>query len=248
MDTLQILRDALQTCIKACPHPPPKDVYAVQQWAMAGAHAFILNGLISVYEQAATIPPNKSVDFVGYALQWTGAIHDHHHTEERSYFPMFKPMFDTSFVEAEHGMFTPGLAELEAYLVSCLPSGAKYGLGFGSIAKPHKQQIYNGIHVCAVIDGFVDDLCKHLTQELVYMEPAKLRASGLTEDEMRAISAESRRRGQGIPLTTSLVYVILHSPKEIDFPPIPSFLRNYLVPYVFAFPNRHLWQFAPKHD
>ncbi|THH33342.1 hypothetical protein EUX98_g826 [Antrodiella citrinella] len=242
MTTLQVLKDSLQTCIQACPGPAPKDHYVAQHWAMAGAHSFLLNGLISIYEQAATIL-EKNVDFVGYALQWTGAIHHHHHIEETVYFPMFNPKFDTSFAEAEHGTFTGNLEAFESYLVSCLPSGTKYGLGL--VAKPHNQQTYDGAHVCALIDGFGDALCKHLLQEIGYMEPDKLRASGLTEQEIKAISTTSLKHSKALPLTTLVTYAVLLSPKEIQFPPFPPFLR-YIVPRVLAIPNRHYWQFAPK--
>lgn len=81
--------------------------------------------------------------------------------EETVYFPMFNPKFDTSFVEEEHSTFTPGLEKLESYLISCLPSGMKYGLG--SVAELHGQQAYDGAKVCTLIDEFADDLCKHVS-------------------------------------------------------------------------------------
>ncbi|KAH8092216.1 hypothetical protein BXZ70DRAFT_464504 [Cristinia sonorae] len=244
-DTLQTLRSTLDFFIKACHGPKPTDGHDAQYWTMAGIHAFILNGLISIYEQAATIPEEKAVDFCGYALQWTSATHHHHHVEETAYFPMFSHKFDTSFVEQEHSTFTPGLEALDSYLVSCLPTGAPYGLG--EVAGEHEQQKYDGSRVISIIDSFAEPLCKHLIQEVNSMEPDKLRAAGLTEAEMQTIAQESMKQSKKLPLTTIVVYSIMLSPKEIDFPPFSSFLRYYVVPYVLAFPNRRWWQFAPKN-
>ncbi|TCD67486.1 hypothetical protein EIP91_012347 [Steccherinum ochraceum] len=187
-------------------------------------------------QQATSIPPNKQMDFVGYALQWTAAIHHHHHIEETAFFPMFGPKFDTSFVEKEHGTFTPGVEKLDAYLVSCLPTGAKYGLG--STVAPHEQQSYDGAQVRSIIDEFAEDMCTHLMQEVDYLQPEKLRASGLTEVEMKAIADESAKHSKELPLTTIVTFACLVSPKEIEFPPFPPFLRKYLVPHVLAFPYR----------
>lgn len=84
--------------------------------------------------------------------------------EDTVFFPMFSPKFDTSFVE-EHAAFTPGIEKLDAYLVSCLGTGATYGLG--STAPPHDRQTYDGTHVCMLIDGFAEDMCKHVRKHRV---------------------------------------------------------------------------------
>lgn len=49
-DTLQILKNALIYFVAECHGPLPKDYYVAQHWGMAGAHAFLTNGLISIYE------------------------------------------------------------------------------------------------------------------------------------------------------------------------------------------------------
>ncbi|KAH8092228.1 hypothetical protein BXZ70DRAFT_1010923 [Cristinia sonorae] len=245
-DTLQTLKTALNTFLEVCHGPLPRDYYVAQHWGMAGAHAFLVNGLISIYEQATDIPAEKTDDFVGYALQWTAAMHHHHYTEETAFFPMLSPKFDSSFVKDEHETFIPQIEALQEYLVSCLPSDAPYG--HDSFAGTHEQQEYVGTRVLALIDAFVEDLCKHLVHEVELMEPGKLRATGLTEVEMKAIADEMLRYSKSMPLrmTTLLTYATLLSPKETEFPPFPAFVRKYLVPHVLAFPHRRLWQFAPK--
>lgn len=50
MSTVETLRSSLQTFLQTARGPQPKDIYAAQQWEMAGAHAFLINGLLNVYE------------------------------------------------------------------------------------------------------------------------------------------------------------------------------------------------------
>ena len=95
MSTPDVLRKALATFEPAASGPVPKDIYKAQHWEMAGAHACLMNGLLSVYEvgpksflrrhsnsysiqQATTIPKEKEQDFIGYALLWCATL-DHHH-------------------------------------------------------------------------------------------------------------------------------------------------------------------------
>lgn len=48
--TQDILRKALTAFEKPAGGPVPKDIYEAQHWEMAGAHACLMNGLLSVYE------------------------------------------------------------------------------------------------------------------------------------------------------------------------------------------------------
>ena len=95
----------------------------------------------------------------------------------------------------------------EKYLVSCLPEGEKWG--YGQVAGPHEQQLYDGLKLRELVDAFVEPLTKHVShmgcfratthaisqfmQEITYLEPAKIRASGLTEAEVKHIADVSTR-------------------------------------------------------
>ncbi|THH13489.1 hypothetical protein EUX98_g9720 [Antrodiella citrinella] len=233
---------------------------------MAGAHAFIINALLDIYEKSPSIPEEKYDDFVGYALQWVAVLHHHHSWEEEHYYPMFTHKYDTSFIVAEHEGFSAALTEMEEYLISCLPSGAPHG--YGKVAPIHEQQVFNASYLLSLIDknlraSFL--ACKHhvsylvmslilippfffikLLQEVTYLHSDRLHESGFTEAEIRHIAAETNKYMMNMPMTTFLVYVTLLSPKGSDFPPAPSFVKRYVVPYVLYWPNRRLWQFAPK--
>jgi len=226
--------------------PQPKDIYQAQLWEMAGAHAFLMNALLHVYEQAPTIPKEKQKDFVEYCLQWVAALDHHHHWEETIYYPLYSPKFNTDAIVAEHESFHAGVEALKAYLVSCLPAGTSWGYGETVPKDGHSQQVFDADKFRELVDNFVNELSTHLKQELGYLDPAKVRASGLTEKEMEHIASVSEKHMKSMPPHTFLTYVVIHTPKGSDFPPIPGPVRSVLVPYVFYWPNRRLWQFAPK--
>lgn len=244
MSTQDVLRKALAAFEEPAGGSVPKDIYKAQHWEMAGAHACLMNGLLSVYEQATTVSKDKEQDFIGYALLWCATLDHHHEWEETLYYPMFEPKFDTSFIVAEHETFTAGTIALEEYLISTLPSGAKYG--FGKTAPTHSTVVYDGNKVRSLIDAFSEPLATHLMQEIGYIEPEKIRASGLTEDEMKHISGTSNKHMLNMPPTTFLSYTVLITPKYSQFPPAPGFVKSFLVPYMFSLPTRRFWQFAPK--
>ena len=54
--TQDILRKALAAFEKPAAGPVPKDIYQAQHWEMAGAHACIINGLLSVYNVCTVLP------------------------------------------------------------------------------------------------------------------------------------------------------------------------------------------------
>lgn len=50
MSATPVLRKALDTLRGPAGGAQPKDIFQAQYWEMAGAHALLLNGLLSVYE------------------------------------------------------------------------------------------------------------------------------------------------------------------------------------------------------
>ncbi|KAH8092217.1 hypothetical protein BXZ70DRAFT_951794 [Cristinia sonorae] len=245
VSTSQDLSSAIDKLMVTAKGAQPADVFVAQAWEMAGAHAFILNALLDVYEQAPTIPKHLSVDFVGYALQWVAVLHHHHSWEEEHYYPMFTHKYDTSFIVAEHETFTAAVHEMEEYLISCLPSGEKHG--YGRIAPQHAQQEFSATHLQAVIDKAAGPLSSHLLQEVTYLHSDKLHEAGFTVEEIRHIAAETNKYMMNMPTTTFLVYVVLLSPKGSEFPPAPPFIKNYVVPWVLYWPNRRWWKFGLKN-
>ncbi|KDQ13918.1 hypothetical protein BOTBODRAFT_66387 [Botryobasidium botryosum FD-172 SS1] len=243
--TIKKLKDGLCNILPYADGPAPSDIFIRQQWEMAGAHAMIANGLISVYEQASSIQKAQAVDFVGYALQWVAAVTHHHDWEETIYYPLYAPKFETSQMVAEHASFTEGLHLMETYLISCLPRGTKWG--YGVITQNEQLETYDSTKLLSIIGSFAEPLVQHLQKELEYLDPAKIKASGLTEDEVRHIDSVSEKHMTSMSPFTFLTYVVLATPKSSGFPPAPWFVKNVLVPYVFYWYGRAWWKFAPKN-
>ncbi|KAF8076747.1 hypothetical protein FPV67DRAFT_1664998 [Lyophyllum atratum] len=242
MSTVENLRSSVETFKNASSGTQPKDVYAAQQWEMAGAHAMLMNGLLT---KSSSVPEDKVQLFVEYALQWVAALDHHHDWEENLYYPLFAPKFNTDAIVAEHQTFHAGTQSFKDYLLSCLPAGTTWG--YSQTVGPHEQQKFDGAHLRTIIDGFATELSTHLQQEIGYLDPQKLGASGLTEAEVKNIAAVSEKHMKSMPPFTFLIYTIIHAPKGSGFPPVPGPVKNILAPYIFYLPNRRLWQFAPKN-
>lgn len=131
--------------------------------------------------------------------------------EEDLYYPLFEPKFSTAFIVAEHEAFNADLEAFEDYLISCLPTGAKYG--YGKRAAAHEQREFNGAHMCSLVDAFAGPLAIHVSEspnptdlmlkaptislqlmrEITYIEPEKIKASGLTKYEVKRIVIVSKK-------------------------------------------------------
>ncbi|GJE97017.1 hypothetical protein PsYK624_132270 [Phanerochaete sordida] len=243
VDTPTALRDSLEAFKSSAGGPVPSDPWAMQHWEMAGAHATFLNALLAIYEQASAIPQQKQTNFVGFCLLWCAVLHSHHEFEEETYFALYAPKLDTAFVHEEHAAFQDGVTAFENYLVSCLPPAHPYG--FDKTTPVDQTAVpFDGAKLCALIDSFAAALS--LVSEVTHLEPAKLRAAGLTADEMQHIAAVGQAYVRKFPIARALTFAVLCAPRWTAFPPVPALLRHVLVPYVLAIPYRHFWEFAPK--
>lgn len=61
--TIETLRRALEVFRVPSSGPQPKDIYKAQHWEMAGAHAFLVNALLSVYEVCACFFPGFLLEY-----------------------------------------------------------------------------------------------------------------------------------------------------------------------------------------
>lgn len=83
---------------------------------------------------------------------------------------MFSLAFPTQSIADEHATFSAGIAEMEEYLTSCLPSGAKWGYGKKVPAKQMKEEkglntaTFSGETLCDIVSRFVDPLLKHVSE------------------------------------------------------------------------------------
>ncbi|KAI0783427.1 hypothetical protein C8Q75DRAFT_432817 [Abortiporus biennis] len=245
-DTLLAIRNSYHFFRDVCAKPRPDDIFEFQPWDMAGAHGVYAKTAFLVYKEATNIPQEKHISWVGLILQWTTSVKHHHHFEETVFFPMLGDKFNFEQIQTEHDLFVPGLQKLEDYLVSCLPSGSTYGID-GLVVPEHENTAeYDGQHVRELMDSFVVPMLSHLQAEIDYISSKNLREADVTVKHLEDLAKVLQKYIMSSPKTTAMVFHILMRPDNTSWPAAPGFLKDVLVPYVFAIPKRDLWQFIPK--
>jgi hypothetical protein len=91
------------------------------------------------------------------------------------------------------------------------------------------------------------DNASQLKAEIGYLDPAKVRATGLPVEKLEKMNAAFEKHLQSeVGPSTYLVHGCLHIPPTMaQFPPIPTLVRKILVPWVFYWKHRSLWKYAP---
>ncbi|EKM52231.1 uncharacterized protein PHACADRAFT_186418 [Phanerochaete carnosa HHB-10118-sp] len=193
-DTPAQLRAAVEGFRPSGSGPVPTDPWTMQYWEMSNAHAMILNALLAIYEQAPDVPKHKHTNFIGFCLVWCANFHAHHEHEENTYFAMYEPKVDTSFVQEEHDAFQKGQSEFESYLFACLPPNHPYGQDKRTSATQAPLD-FDGVRLQQLIDSFVKPLSTHLAHEITILEPEKLKAAGMSKEEMVHIAEVTQAYG-----------------------------------------------------
>lgn len=124
----------------------------------------------------------------------------------------FKGAVSVPQIKDEHSKFTQTIHDIQLYLVSCIPKGSKWG-PHNNVVKEEKSQDFSAERFrdlvrVLVIDGtfvqhvrsfFLIEFAKHsltlastcsgffadqLSDEITYLDPARLRGHGLTHDDL----------------------------------------------------------------
>jgi len=204
----------------------------------------ITEGIANVYEKIDFIPEDEEQRFAHFTLIGILAIHHHHHIEETLIFPKMEPEFTCPALQ-EHALFNDTLVELEDYLMAVL--AFKKDSKGSPIPDSTKTKIpYDRNKIKALLERLSTPLFDHLSKEVEYLDPAKIKESGLSEQRLIDISASVERHVQSEIDVTVLPHVIGHVPPGTGFPPLPPFLTKFLVPYVFWWKHRKLWRYLPE--
>ena len=67
---------------------------------------------------------------------------------------------------AEHQLFHAGLNNMKGYLISCLPSRARWG--YGETMTSHEKLQFDGSHLCSLVDNFVNEITTHVQHSLIF--------------------------------------------------------------------------------
>ncbi|KAF8287354.1 hypothetical protein DL93DRAFT_2174371 [Clavulina sp. PMI_390] len=223
--------------------PAPKDLAVMQAWMMSNIHGLFISMLKQIYVLGPNVKTTDHDDFVKYGLMWCSTLHAHHHEEEQWYFRFLDKAIQVETIEKEHARFTQPLQDIEDYLISCLPSGSAWGLARTRVSRESPKVLFDGATLNTLIDAFVPNFLPHFCDEISYLDAAKLRAA-ISEAEFQALMRTADREigGQPAPFHVLGAY---HS-RNPAFPPAPWFVINILIPWVFYWPDRRLWRFAPS--
>jgi len=203
----------------------------------------ITEQMANIYDKIDSIPANEEQLFATFVLIGVLTIHHHHHIEETLIFPKMEPEF-TSPALQEHALFTDTLEELEVYLMNVL--AVKKDPKGSPIPDPTKTKIpYDRNKIIELLDRLLEPMFDHLSKEVGYLDPAKIKASGLSEQRLNDISASVERHVQSEVDVSMLPYAVGHVPPGTGFPPLPAFLTKFLIPYVFWWKHRRLWRYLP---
>jgi hemerythrin-like domain-containing protein len=120
---------------------------------MVLAHNILIRYLNSIYLQATGMSRSEDVGaFLFYCQAWCIIIHEHHHGEEETFFPMIaeytakKDIMNTNI--EQHKAFESGIQKFEKYVTET-PSNA-----------------YSGSMLRKLVDDFAPALIQHLHAEI----------------------------------------------------------------------------------
>lgn len=123
---------------------------------MALIHNVIIRGMNSMYLQAEHVRRNEADEFLTFCQCWSELLHNHHHCEERAYFPVIERACGFEGIAEEnvdqHEVFMHGLHRFDDYV---------YKVGAAD---------YRGKELVEILDGFCADLQMHLTDEILWIQ------------------------------------------------------------------------------
>ncbi|KAG8857680.1 hypothetical protein FRC20_000236 [Serendipita sp. 405] len=226
----------------------PRSHYVKARWTMAGVHAFITDSLQNIYQLADKIPPHQEQEFAFFVFCATQSIEHHHHLEETYVFPNLEPEFKTDVLD-EHAAFAKGLHDLDNYAMAVMgvSQGKKYGQ---TVPDPSKtKEPYDGQKIKRLLETLAVPLFTHLQHEIGWLEPEKVRASGVPLsrfDEIDALIDQHIRNELDVP--SSLVFSLYHSPPYSQAPHLPWILRKVIVPWIAYWKHRRCWRWFPDYS
>ncbi|KAG8851911.1 hypothetical protein FRB91_007204 [Serendipita sp. 411] len=233
---------------KYCSEPLPKDPYAKMRWEMAGAHAYLTDALHNIYLWSDKISPSEEQDFAFFCYCAIQNIEHHHHLEETHVFPSMEPEYKTDVLN-EHAAFAKGLHDLDSYLLAVM--GADKGEKYGQMTKvPNRnKEAYNGQRIKQLLEAFAFPLFTHLQHEIGWLNPERLRESGLPVSrfaEIETLVQEHIKNEADGP--SVVVFAVFHFPPYSQSPQLPWILQKVLVPYVLYWKHRKSWRWLPDYS
>ncbi|KAJ1560039.1 hypothetical protein HK405_008451 [Cladochytrium tenue] len=195
------------------------------------SHEVLRRGCRQAFKHAANLNPSQASEFAGYCLAFLANLKSHHDQEEEALFPLLKakaPGLNTR--HEEHVVLAEAMGAATRYLeeVRDQPDSwdtAKFEAAMGPVR---------------------DVVLPHVTAEEGDINPDKLRAGGVTLDDMAEVMGKMAETGKKQDRTTVLAFLLVHltpSERTAFFGKMPWVVRDYILP-VYTLWNYGLWEFA----
>ncbi|KAK9458608.1 uncharacterized protein V1516DRAFT_682152 [Lipomyces oligophaga] len=206
----------------------PASVYARQQFAMKVIHITFEKGFENIISLLDKPPSDDLYNFIGYTRTWAISLLAHHQTEDEVLFPKLQEKLDFSVEVTQHEVIHDVCTKYIRASTEMQQDTSKFDPAkLKSILLEHKDVIFN-----------------HLNQEVADLDPERMKV--FTEQEIADLTKAVNKQSKKSDPFTIFVYMRCHTPPEYKgFPPLPWFVRSFLVPWVFASKYSGYWKYAP---
>ncbi|KAH0536019.1 hypothetical protein FGG08_007086 [Glutinoglossum americanum] len=217
----------------------PQDHYCRRNaQVMALTHNTIFRGLNAIYHQAPHVLPGtqNATDLLFYCAVAYDFIHNHHVTEESTYFP-----------EIEKAAGIPGLMNANIEQHRSLEAGLEL---FRKYAEETPKEAYNADKLRRIIDGLAGPLGDHLHEEIPTIldlhdkvSSAALRRAYSHMHNAAEKSSNGFKTGPFVLGCQDADFLL--DGEEAVFPEVPWFVP-YIVDYAVARRHAGAWRFNPS--
>ncbi|KAK9379676.1 uncharacterized protein V2V93DRAFT_373325 [Kockiozyma suomiensis] len=207
----------------------PDNVYSKMQFAMHAVHITFEKGFNNILVLLENPPVHDLYNFLGYARSWATSLLFHHESEDEVMFPFLMTKLDFKSEVEQHKVIHS----------TCTKFADR------TLAMQNDTSLFDAAELSQILLENKDLIFQHLSEEVQDLAPENLKA--FTEQELTDMTLRLNKysKTKADPFTT-FVYMRCHTPPEYKgFPPLPWFVRSFLVPWVFASKHKGYWKYAP---
>ncbi|KAF8574056.1 hypothetical protein K439DRAFT_1420908 [Ramaria rubella] len=208
----------------------PNDPYEVPRFFMLLAHKSYQKGFESVLSHLDDPPLDDLKNFLGYCEACLLAISYHHHVEETVFFPFANQKLDFSHEMEQHKDIHAGLDRLIDTIQ----------------AAQTNHSLFDAAQMKKMMVGLRTPMYEHFDEEIAHLNPAELKVFPTEEIVAIMEKVKTTAKGTGDPFKMVPFY-LSHRPLEYSktWPPMPWFVRKFVVPYVIAARHSGYWRYSP---
>ncbi|PVF94251.1 hypothetical protein CPB86DRAFT_800601 [Serendipita vermifera] len=227
--------------------PAPPDLFERQRWKMANLHLLLIDSIQGIYDQVDTITEAQQEAFISYSYLCEQALHQYRWLQENVIFPMLSHEFQDHALKGQTSFSEP-MERWEGYLESLLALEKTQG-GEALPSKTGHKAVYDGNRMKRCIEDLSEPLFVHMKNEIGWLVPQKIRASGLPLGKLKRLKElEADHFCNDVDRFSFGYWLVAHLRPGSQFPEMPWVVKEVLLPWIFYWKYRSAWQFAPKHS